>query len=71
MQKEGACRYLLLVLDSEGMRQQGFEVTDRDVAVYGVKAGYGVRGASLGGKDSEATEFRDHMLTFWSEALGG
>ena len=46
-------------------------LTDRDVAVYGLKAGYGVRGASLGGKDSEATEFRDDMLTFWSEALGG
>jgi dienelactone hydrolase len=41
-------------------------LTDRDVAVYGLKAGYGVRGASLGSKDSEATAFRDDMLGFWT-----
>jgi dienelactone hydrolase len=39
---------------------------DRDVAVYGLKAGYGVRGASLGSKDAEAREFRDDMLEFWT-----
>jgi dienelactone hydrolase len=41
-------------------------LTDRDVAVYGLKAGYGVRGASLGSRDAEATEFRDDMLGFWT-----
>jgi dienelactone hydrolase len=46
-------------------------LTDRDVAVYGLKAGYGVRGASLGSKDGEATEFRDDMLAFWRAALRG
>jgi len=46
-------------------------LTDRDMAVYGLKAGYGVRGATLGGKDSEALQFRDDMLMFWSDALGG
>jgi hypothetical protein len=46
-------------------------LTDRDVAVYGLKAGYGVRGASLGSNDGEAAEFREDMLAFWTAALGG
>jgi dienelactone hydrolase len=41
-------------------------LTDRDVAVYGLKAGYGVRGASLGSREREAAEFRDDMLAFWN-----
>ena len=41
-------------------------LVDRDVAVYGLKAGYGVRGASLGSKDAEARVFRDDMLAFWT-----
>lgn len=44
-------------------------LTDRDMAVYGIKAGYGVRGASLGSSGTEAIEFRDEMLAFWTEAL--
>jgi hypothetical protein len=44
-------------------------LTDRDVAVYGLKAGYGVRGASLGGTPAEAAEFRDDMRAFWTAAL--
>jgi dienelactone hydrolase len=46
-------------------------LTDRDVAVYGIKAGYGVRGASLGSQDGAAVAFRDDMLAFWAAALGG
>jgi dienelactone hydrolase len=45
-------------------------LTDRDMAVYGLKAGYGVRGASLGSQDGEAAQFRDDMLAFWME-MGG
>ena len=45
-------------------------LTDRDMAVYNLKAGYGVRGASFGSKATEATEFREDMLAFWSAALG-
>lgn len=41
-------------------------LTDRDMAVYGLKAGYGVRGASLGSGGQEAAEFRADMLEFWS-----
>ena len=44
-------------------------LTDRDVAVYGLKAGYGLKGASLGSQDGEAAAFRDDMLAFWAEAL--
>jgi len=46
-------------------------LTDRDVAVYGLKAGYGVRGASLGSQDDEAAAFRDDMLAFWTASLRG
>ena len=46
-------------------------LTDRDVAVYGLKAGYGVRGASLGSRDAQAAEFREDMLGFWIAALRG
>jgi dienelactone hydrolase len=44
-------------------------LTDREVAVYGLKAGYGVKGASLGGTTDEAAAFRDDMLAFWRAAL--
>ena len=44
-------------------------LTDRDMAVYNLKAGYGVRGATLGGTDAEAEAFRADMVAFWSAAL--
>jgi hypothetical protein len=37
--------------------------------VYGLKAGYGVRGASLGSQDGEAAAFREDMLAFWASAF--
>ena len=45
------------------------KLTDRDVAVYNLKAGYGVRGATLGSTGRQAAEFREDMLEFWSTAL--
>ena len=45
------------------------KLTDRDVAVYNLKAGYGVRGATLGSTGTQAADFRDDMLAFWSAAL--
>ena len=59
---DGACLHPLTGLPDPAL-------TDRDVAVYGLKAGYGVRGASLGGTLTEATEFRDDMRAFWTNAL--
>jgi dienelactone hydrolase len=44
-------------------------LTDRDMAVYGLKAGYGVRGASLGSTGTQAEDFREDMVRFWTEAL--
>jgi dienelactone hydrolase len=44
-------------------------LTDRDVAVYALKAGYGVRGASLGSRPGEAEAFREEMLAFWRSVL--
>jgi dienelactone hydrolase len=42
---------------------------DRDVMVYAVKAGYGVRGARIGSTSGEADLFRDDMIGFWKRAL--
>ena len=46
-------------------------LVDRDVAVYALKAGYGVRGASLGSTGDQAREFRDDMVAFFGRTLLG
>jgi dienelactone hydrolase len=61
---DGACIHPLTGLTDPAL-------TDRDVAVYALKAGYGVRGASLGSTDGEAAAFRDDMLAFWTATLRG
>ena len=45
------------------------EATDRDMMVYGLKAGFGVTGASLGGKGDQPAEFTADMTAFWRDAL--
>jgi dienelactone hydrolase len=47
------------------------ELTDRDVMVYSLKAGYGRKGAKLGSRDGEALLFRNDMIAFWKSALNG
>jgi dienelactone hydrolase len=42
-------------------------LVDRDLAVYALKAGYGVRGATLGSEGHQAALFRDEMATFFQE----
>ena len=42
---------------------------DRDVMLYSVKAGFGVKGARIGSAAGEAKLFRDDMLAFWQRAL--
>ena len=37
--------------------------------VYGLKAGYGAKGASIGSKGDDAALFRADMLDFWRRAL--
>lgn len=43
--------------------------TDRDLMVWAIKAGYGVKGAKIGGADGSAALFREDMKRFWKEAL--
>ena len=47
------------------------KLTDRDLMVYGLKAGYGRKGARIGSRDGEATLFREDMVAFWKGVLGG
>lgn len=44
-------------------------LVDRDVMVYGLKAGYGSYGASVGSAPGEAEFFKNEMITFWRRAL--
>lgn len=44
-------------------------LVDRDLMIYGIKAGYGVKGASVGGTEELAAAFREDMLAFWKRAL--
>jgi dienelactone hydrolase len=46
-------------------------LVDRDIAVYALKAGYGVRGASLGSVDDQAAQFRADMMAFFERTLLG
>ena len=45
------------------------KLVDRDLAVYGLKAGYGVRGAMIGSQGDEAALFREEMTRFFTRTL--
>ena len=47
------------------------KLTDRDVMIYSLKAGYGRKGAKIGSHDGEAKLFRDDMIAFWQRVLRG
>jgi dienelactone hydrolase len=47
------------------------KLVDRDIAVYALKAGYGVRGATLGSQGGQAALFRDDMIAFFRRTLLG
>ena len=42
---------------------------DRDLMVYGLKSGYGIKGATIGTRGEEASLFRADMVAFWQRAL--
>lgn len=42
---------------------------DRDLMVYGLKAGYGRKGARIGSRDGESELFRTDMLAYWTRVL--
>jgi dienelactone hydrolase len=44
-------------------------LVDRDLMVYALKAGYGVKGASIGSRGEDAALFRDDMIAFWRRTL--
>ena len=41
------------------------KLSDRDLMIYALKAGYGRKGARIGSRDGEAELFRADMLAFW------
>jgi dienelactone hydrolase len=45
------------------------ELTDRDIMVYGLKAGYGRKGAKIGSRDGDAELFKQDMIAFWTRVL--
>jgi dienelactone hydrolase len=45
------------------------KLVDRDIAVYALKAGYGVRGASIGSEGDQPRIFRDDMVGFFQRTL--
>ena len=47
------------------------ELVDRDLMVYGLKAGYGHKGAHIGGSNELAALFREDMMAFWRRTLLG
>jgi dienelactone hydrolase len=42
---------------------------DRDLMVYALKSGYGVKGATIGGRGDEAELFRADMIAYWRRTL--
>ena len=44
-------------------------LVDRDLMVWALKAGYGVRGATIGARDDQPRLFRDDMIAFWRSAF--
>jgi hypothetical protein len=44
-------------------------LVDRDLMVYGLKAGYGRKGARIGSRDGDDTAFRDDMVAFWRRIM--
>jgi len=46
-------------------------LVDRDLAVYALKAGYGVKGATIGSQGEQAALFRDDMTRFFARTLLG
>jgi len=44
-------------------------LVDRDTMIYGIKAGYGVRGAKIGSNPGEAAIFEKDMRAFWTRCF--
>jgi dienelactone hydrolase len=44
-------------------------LSERDAMLYGIKAGYGIRGAHIGSSGDLAQAFHDDMMAFWRGCL--
>ena len=44
---------------------------ERELMIYGLKAGYGRRGAHIGTEGDQAKEFHDDMMAFWNRVMSG
>jgi len=44
-------------------------LSERELMLYGIKAGYGVRGAHIGSSGDQAQSFHDDMMAFWQHCL--
>ncbi len=44
-------------------------LSEREAMIYGLKAGYGRRGAHIGTEDDFAEQFHDDMMAFWRRAM--
>lgn len=49
--------------------EEDANATDRDMMIYGLKAGFGITGASLGGQGNQPELFKEDMSKFWLEAF--
>lgn len=45
------------------------DTTERDLMLYGIKAGYGRRGARMGSIGDQADVFHDDMMQFWRDCF--
>ena len=45
------------------------DVSERDLMLYGIKAGYGIRGARIGTSADLAQLFHDDMMAFWRQCF--
>lgn len=45
-------------------------LSDRDLMIYGVKAGYGRKGARIGSQPGDAEAFAQDMMNFWRACFG-
>jgi len=62
IQDDGACVHPLT-----GDASSDF--SERELMLYGIKAGYGVRGARIGSADDHAEQFHTDMMAFWRGTL--
>jgi dienelactone hydrolase len=44
-------------------------LTDRDLMIYGMQAGFGRTGAKIGSRDGDDKLFRDDMVAFWRRVM--